>query len=261
MNILTTSNLAVGYGAHHRKNSKIILSDLNLSLPEGTMSLLIGANGSGKSTLLRTLSGAQPPLSGSIAINGHSLDKISIRDRARLLALVYTDRTGGGGLTVSELVALGRQPHTGFIGRLNHDDRQSVTQAMAAVGIDGKANRPIATLSDGERQKAMIARALAQQTPLIVLDEPTAFLDIASRLEIIRLLSNLAKNENKTILLSTHDIASSLPLADRLWIVDAANRSVIQGDTDSLISAGTMDRVFPHRPIAFNPALNDFTLK
>ena len=261
MEILTTENLSVGYAGGKNGRTAVVLSGLDLSLPEATLTLLVGANGSGKSTLLRTLSGAQAPLGGSITVGNRPLHDISLRQRARLLALVYTDRTGGGGLTVSELIALGRQPYTGFIGRLSSADRDIVAGSLAAVGISHKADSYIAALSDGERQKAMIARALAQQTPLIILDEPTAFLDIASRLEIMQLLGALVKNEQKTILLSTHDLASALGVADRLWIVDALNRTVVQGSAGSLIADGTMDKVFPGRNVTFNPYINDFTIK
>lgn len=260
MDILVTENLAVGYPGRKRQSAKTVLSDLNLTLPQGSLTLLIGANGSGKSTLLRTISGAQTPLSGQVFIKGEAIDEISLRERAKLLALVYTDRTGGGGLTVGELVGLGRQPYTGFIGRLSSEDRDAVNAAMMAVGIAHKADNFTATLSDGERQKAMIARALAQQTPLIILDEPTAFLDIASRLEIMQLLGRLANEEGKTILLSTHDIASAIGVADRLWVVDAAERTVVQGEVTTLLGDGTMEKVFPDRPVTFNPTLNDFTI-
>ena len=260
MDILVTENLAVGYPGRKRQSAKTVLSDLNLTLPQGSLTLLIGANGSGKSTLLRTISGAQMPLSGQVFIKGEAIDEISLRERAKLLALVYTDRTGGGGLTVGELVGLGRQPYTGFIGRLSSEDRDAVNAAMMAVGIAHKADNFTATLSDGERQKAMIARALAQQTPLIILDEPTAFLDIASRLEIMQLLGRLANEEGKTILLSTHDIASAIGVADRLWVVDAAERTVVQGEVTTLLGDGTMEKVFPDRPVTFNPTLNDFTI-
>ena len=260
MDILVTENLAVGYPGRKHQSAKTVLSDLNLTLPQGSLTLLIGANGSGKSTLLRTISGAQMPLSGQVFIKGEAIDEISLRERAKLLALVYTDRTGGGGLTVGELVGLGRQPYTGFIGRLSTEDRDAVNAAMVAVGIAHKADNFTATLSDGERQKAMIARALAQQTPLIILDEPTAFLDIASRLEIMQLLGRLANEEGKTILLSTHEIASAIGVADRLWVVDAAERTVVQGEVTTLLGDGTMEKVFPDRPVTFNPTLNDFTI-
>ena len=260
MDILKTDNLTVGYQARKHAEPTCVLSHLDLTLPKASLTLLIGANGSGKSTLLRTLSGAQPAIAGAVSIDGRTIAELPLRERAKLLALVYTDRTGGGGLTVRELVALGRQPYTGFIGRLSADDKATVDRALQAVGIAHKADCYTATLSDGERQKAMIARALAQQTPLIILDEPTAFLDIASRLEVMQLLARLVKEDNKTILLSTHDLASAISVADRLWVVDAINRTIIEGPSENLIADGTMDRVFPERPVRYNPAINDFTI-
>lgn len=260
MDFLTTHNLTVGYPGSGSKSQSVILGGLDLSLPHGTMTLLVGANGSGKSTLLRTLSAAQPPLEGEVRLVGKDIALLTYHQRAEQVALVYTDRTGGGGLTVKELVGLGRQPYTGFTGRLSADDHHIVDNAIEAVGIAHRAERHIAALSDGERQKAMIARALAQQTPLIILDEPTAFLDIASRLEIIQLLADIVANQNKTILLSTHDLSSSLPAADRLWIVDASTQTVIEGSKDKLIADGAMDRVFPDRAVKYNPSINDYTI-
>lgn len=260
MNILSTSGLSVGY-EQKRGAANAVLSGLSLSLPEATVTALVGANGIGKSTLLRTLAGAQPPLAGSVTICGRDLKVMSSGRRARSIALVYTDRVGGGGLTVKELVGLGRHPYTGFLGRLNSDDRRVVEQSMDAVGISHKAGSYVATLSDGERQKAMIARALAQQTPLIVLDEPTAFLDVASRLEIMQLLGDLARVESKTVLLSTHDIAPAMGVCDRLWVVDAERRTIIEGVASELVDAGAMDLVFPSRPVAYDPAIGDFRIK
>ncbi len=259
--VLSTHNLAAGYPGAGKRPEIVVLGGLDLALPAGTMTLLVGANGSGKSTLLRTLSAAQAPLAGEVRLMGKDIRSMSYRDRAERVALVYTDRTGGGGLTVSELVALGRQPYTGFTGRLSREDRQIVEDAIEAVGIAHRADRYAATLSDGERQKAMVARALAQQTPLIILDEPTAFLDIASRLEIMQLLARLVREQKKTILLSTHDLSSSLPVADRLWVVDAQARTVIEGETERLIAEGAMDRVFPDRQVMFDASVSDYTIR
>lgn len=251
-NLLQTYDLTVGYG------DKAVLSCLNLNIPEATMTLLVGANGAGKSTLLRTLSGAQRPLRGGVRIKGRDLNTFSTVEKARLVALVYTDRVGGEGLTVRELVSLGRQPYTGFFGRLSSADREIVDDAMASVGISHKAESFTDSLSDGERQKTMIARALAQQTPLLILDEPTAFLDVASRLEVIDLLGRLVVDEHKTILLSTHDLAPSIAAADRLWVIDAAAGTIVEGDKSELIKSGVMDRVFPDRPIVFSSERNDY---
>lgn len=261
MDALTTHNLTVGYPAAKGKTPACVLSDLNLRLPEETVTVLIGANGIGKSTLLRTLAGTQRQLSGSIEMTGTNIDDMSVLDRAKKLALVYTDRTGGGGLTVSELVSLGRQPYTGFLGRLSKNDREICRDAMEAVGILHKADSYMARLSDGERQKAMIARALAQQTPIIMLDEPTSFLDVASRLEIMQLLGRLAKDEKKTVLLSTHDIAPAMSVADRLWIAPGNGQTIIEGRRERLIADGVMDKVFPGRQITYDTCANDFRFK
>lgn len=257
---LSTISLSIGYPATRSGASLVLLSDLNLSLPEASLTVLVGSNGIGKSTLLRTLAGTQRQLTGSVFIGADRFETLSVRQRARRLALVYTDRTGGGGLTVSELVALGRQPYTGFLGRLSDDDRRIVGEAISSVGIGHKADAYVARLSDGERQKVMIARALAQQTPIIILDEPTSFLDVASRLEIMQLLGDLARSQAKTILLSTHDIAPALSVADRLWIADPVNRTILQGPRDALIADGAMQLLFPDRNIEFDSRALDFRL-
>lgn len=259
MDVLATYNLSVGYGQGSK--AREVLGNINLSLPEATMTVIVGANGIGKSTLLRTLSGSRRPLGGKIEIMGEDAEKISPRRRARQLSMVYTDRGGGGGLTVSETVGLGRQPYTGFLGRLSADDRRVVGEAMDAVGVSAMASRYMATLSDGERQKVMIARALAQQTPLIVLDEPTAFLDVASRLEIMRLLARLVSDEGKTVLLSTHDIAPALEVAGRLWVVDGERRRVVEGTVTELTESEVMESVFPGRGVTFDTSLLDFRIK
>ena len=182
MTVLETHNLNVGYGR------RTVLSDVNVRVPEGSFTALIGANGSGKSTLLRTLSGTQAALGGSIWLNGNELSHMRRSNLAKSLAMVLTDRSGGGGLSVGETVEIGRHPYTGLLGRLTEEDRRIVDRSLEAVGMYGMKKRLLGTLSDGERQKVMIARALAQNTPLIILDEPTAFLDVAGRIEITALL-------------------------------------------------------------------------
>ena len=206
--IFTTRDLAVGY--RNGKNTVTLLKELNLTLEKGKLVALLGQNGAGKSTLLRALTCDERPLAGRIEVNGKSLAEMSQKDRSRLIGLVSTERIQAGALTVTALVGLGRQPHTGFLGRLDEEDRGIVRQAMTDSGIIGKADEYVASLSDGERQKAMIARALAQQTPIIILDEPTAFLDVASRIETMRLLQTLAHERGKAVLLSSHDISRSI---------------------------------------------------
>lgn len=254
--IFKTHDLAVGY--RNGKNTVTLLTGLNLSLEKGKLVALLGQNGAGKSTLLRALTCDERPLGGSVEIDGRNILDMNQKDRSRLIGLVSTERIQAGALTVTELVGLGRQPHTGFLGRLNDEDREIVRQAMADAGIIGKANDYIASLSDGERQKAMIARALAQQTPIIILDEPTAFLDVASRIETMRLLQTLAHDRGKAVLLSSHDISQSLMLADELWLI-TTDRQVLTGTTKQLVADGAMNRLFTNRDIHFKPSILDYS--
>jgi iron complex transport system ATP-binding protein len=254
--IFSTHDLAVGY--RNGKNEVTLLRGLNLSLHKGKLVALLGQNGAGKSTLLRALTCDERPLSGTIEVNGKNLLEMSQKDRSRLIGLVSTERIQAGALTVTELVGLGRQPHTGFLGRLDDEDREIVRQAMDQSGIISKADDYVASLSDGERQKAMIARALAQQTPIIILDEPTAFLDVASRIETMRLLQTLAHERGKAVLLSSHDISQSLMLADELWLI-TTDRQVLTGTPKKLIADGAMDHLFTNRSIHFNPQILDYS--
>lgn len=247
-------NLTIGY------RRRTVLADINLELPPASVTLLVGANGTGKSTLLKTISGVIPPLAGQILVDGRNMASIGRREAARLMAIVYTDRSGSaGGLTVRELVALGRQPHTGFLGRLGADDRHIVDTAMADVGIHAKADSFLSDISDGERQKAMIARALAQQTPIVLLDEPTSYLDAASRLDILALVSRLSRTRRRTILLSTHDTAPALAIADNVITITPADTPAVD-----IHPVGTpaldnrMTRIFPDRPVRYNPRTHDY---
>lgn len=255
MAILTTHDLAVGYGQGSKRT--ILLSDLNLCLEQGTLVALLGKNGAGKSTLLRALTCDTIPIKGTVEIDGVPSGEISKRDLSRLIALVATERIMGGAFTIRELVSLGRQPHTGFLGRLSKHDEEVVQQSLDAVGIVHKAEQHVAQLSDGERQKAMIAKALAQETPIIVLDEPTAFLDVASRIETMKLLHTLTREQNKAVLLSSHDISQSLLLADELWVI-THDREVVTGTTEQVVMSGAMDKVFDNSSILFNNHLCDY---
>ncbi|MGM9804516.1 MAG: ABC transporter ATP-binding protein [Muribaculaceae bacterium] len=252
---LSTQDLTVGY--KHKGNSTAVLSHLNLQINRGELAALLGANGAGKSTLLRTITCTQPPLQGSVNLCGIDLFKLTQLERSRLISIVTTDRVMAGALTVNELVSLGRQPHTGILGRLSKRDKEVVAQAMADAGIAHKAQHYVAQLSDGERQKAMIAKSLAQDTPVIILDEPTAFLDVASRFETMRLLHSLAHNHNKAVLLSSHDIAQSLLLADRLWVIDS-HGNMTCGFTEDLIIDGQLQKLFNSQALRFNAITSDF---
>lgn len=249
--ILSCRALAAGY------RERTVLSDISFSLPAGTFTVLIGANGSGKSTLLRTLAGQQPAIGGVVEICGRPVGSYGRRALARVRAIVDTARHGGGGLTVEEAVAVGRYAFTGWTGMLSATDRAVVAESLAAVGMSDFARRSLAELSDGERQKAMIARALAQQTPLLILDEPTAFLDVAARLEIMRMLRRLA-DAGRAVILSTHDIAPAMAQADMVLAVDAAARTAVLGARDAMIAGGVLDRTFARSGLHFDPAVMDF---
>lgn len=258
MSILSATNLTVGYSKGN--NITPVISGMNISLEKGTLVALIGANGAGKSTLLRTIVGSQSAFGGDVILNGKPIADISRRELSLLLAIVNTERTYTGGLTVRELVSLGRQPHTGFLGILGRNDKRIVESAMKDAGILHKADCFTAELSDGERQKAMIAKALAQQTPIIILDEPTAFLDVASRMETMMLLHRLAHEQNKAILLSSHDLSQSIMLADELWVL-AHDKTMMSGNTEDLVLSGAMDKVFTSSLIDFDLLQGDYCIE
>lgn len=216
--MITLKNLVVGYpdGRHTRQLNHAA----NEEARDGMLTCLIGANGAGKSTLLRTIAGFQLPIEGTVLLGGDDVRALSPRQRAERMAVVLTDRPDVMCTTVWEMVATGRAPFTGFWGRLSGKDRDIVTRSLRLVGIEWMADRTVASLSDGERQKVMIAKALAQQTPVILLDEPTAFLDYPSRVEVMQLLLNIAHEEHKTVLLSTHDLDLAIHTADRIWLFE-----------------------------------------
>ena len=247
--VIQGKDLSIGYRTG--KKEKIVHQHLNFQLHAGELTCLLGANGAGKSTLLRTLSASQPSLEGELLILDKPVSEYTEKERSRTIGVVLTDKTFTGGLSVYELVALGRQPHTGFFGRLTKEDRRIVEEAMENVGIAHKARNYTAELSDGERQKVMIAKALVQECPLILLDEPTAFLDVVSRIEIMHLLHRLAVEQNKAILLSTHDIEQALVLSDKLWLL-TKGEGLQYGVTEDIILSHRMDSLFPHKDIRFD---------
>ncbi len=233
--LLETKNLSIGYG------DKVLHSKLNLSLEKGSVTAILGVNGSGKSTLIKTLSGFISPLHGEIFINDKNINSYSKTELASLLSVVLTDREINGGLRVEEVVAMGRYPYTNFFGQLTTNDNNIIAAALNNVGITHLRNTFIAELSDGERQKVMIAKSLAQEAEIIILDEPTSFLDIKSRIETISLLRQLAKKENKTFLLSLHDLELSLQYTDNLWIINS-KEGVLSGITEELVIGGHIDK-------------------
>ena len=253
--VLTTQNLAVGY---HRPR-RVVAGEIDLSLMRGEFVCLLGPNGAGKSTLIRTLAGMQPPLDGRISLMGNALAALSATDIARTLSVVLTDRIGVGIALARDLVALGRYPHTNWIGRLTDEDERAVSWAIKAAGAMHLAHRNVAELSDGERQKVMIARALAQQPDLLILDEPTAFLDLPRRVEIMALLRKLAHATGKAILLSTHDLDLALRCADRICLlpIDGAMQT---GAPEDLILNGAYERAFQSEGVRFDADTGAFVL-
>lgn len=247
--VIEGRQVTIGYREGKRETD--LFTDMDFTLYRGELTTLLGTNGTGKSTLLRTMSATQPYLRGNILLNGRELSSYNERELARHIGVVFTERYMAGGLRVHELVALGRYPYTGFFGRLDENDRLITEAVMVQVGIYHKRDSYLSQLSDGERQKAFIAKALAQESDVILLDEPTAFLDLPSRIETMSLLHRLAEENGKTILMSTHDVEQALVLADRLWLLSPGN-GLECGATEDMILAGRLDKLFPSDNIRFD---------
>lgn len=248
--------LTIGYSDN--KGKKIVQRNVNFTLHCGEVTCLLGLNGAGKSTLIRTLCGFQPPLDGNVLLRGKPLEKYSQNEFAREVGVVLTERTNAGGITVYDLVSLGRHPYTGFFGNLKPSDHKIIEESLMAAGISHKSSNYVSELSDGERQKVMIAKVLAQQCPIIILDEPTAFLDITARIETMVLLRRLAKEQNKAIVLSTHDIDSAIGMADTLWLL-SKGKEVCSGNPEDLIMDGTMEKFLSKENIIFDSSTGKLT--
>jgi len=254
--IIKTDNLTIGYPS--RKGNKVIASTLNIEISAGNLVCLLGENGVGKSTLLRTLTKVQPALSGTIDIHGKSLARLNNADLSQTLSLVLSERLPESNLTVFELVALGRQPYTNWVGRLTDKDLNHINTALEQTNTKHLIKLKYYELSDGQLQKVLIARALAQNTPVIILDEPTAHLDVHHTIETFVLLKKLAKKFNKTIIISTHEINLALETADILWLM--TSERFMSGTTEKLIANNELELLFDSNLIGFNKALKRFTL-
>jgi len=255
--ILTTHNLSIGYC--NKKGTDYIAKELNIRLNKGKLVCLLGKNGIGKSTLLRTLSKTQHKLAGDIFIAEQNLHQIDAATLAKKMSLVLTERIPESQLTVFELIALGRQPYTNWLGKLSNEDYEKITTAMKQVNITELAEKKNYELSDGQLQKVMIARALAQDTDIIILDEPTAHLDMHHKIEVFKLLENLVRTTKKTIILSTHEVNLALKIANELWLMTPNN--FVTGTTDALIKTKDLEKLFPSNQIVFNAELKQFTLQ
>lgn len=245
---ITLQQLSIGYPQKH--GPKTVACQLDASIEPGKLTCLLGPNGVGKSTLLRTLSAFQPALSGTILLNNSELSSHSSRSLSQLVSVVLTEKPEVRNMTVRELVGLGRSPYTGFWGKLGKKDYIIVDESISQVGIEMLAHRYVETLSDGERQKVMIAKALAQQTPIIFLDEPTAFLDFPSKVEMMQLLRRLAREMQKTVFMSTHDVELALQVADIVWLMQRHRLSI--GTPRQLADDGTLKHFVERSGIEFD---------
>lgn len=243
------NDLSIGY--HSKNDTKLVASHITTTIYSGELTCLLGANGVGKSTLLRTLSAFQPRISGEIALLSRDIQDYSDKELSTIVGVVLTDKCEIRNMTVRELIGMGRSPYTGFWGRLGKEDKQIVEESISLVRIENLASRMVHTLSDGERQKVMIAKALAQETPVIFLDEPTAFLDFPSKVEIMQLLHSLTRSTNKTIFLSTHDLELALQIADKIWLMDR-EKGISTGTPEDLALSGYLSGFFARKGIVFD---------
>ena len=255
--ILRTCNLTIGYSS---KNSSIVIAkDLNINLKKGKLTALIGANGIGKSTLLRTITGIQKPLSGTVSLNQKNIHEIDSLTLAQNLSLVLTEKLPPSNLTVFELVALGRQPYTNWIGKLTTEDYAKVNEALILTQITHLAAKKHFEISDGQLQKVLVARALAQDTPLIILDEPTTHLDLLHKVALFKLLKKLTQETQKCILFSTHDIDMAIQLSDEMIIMTP--EKVEQDEPCNFISKGSFNTLFQDEHISFDSEKGKFIIK
>jgi iron complex transport system ATP-binding protein len=255
-NILSTLNLNIGYNS--KKGTTTIATNLNLNLVSGKLIALIGANGIGKSTLLRTITGIQKPLSGNVFLNDKNISDFKPLDLAQNLSLVLTEKLPPSNLSVFELVALGRQPYTNWVGTLTQNDTENVHQAMKLTQIEHLTSKRHFEISDGQLQKVLIARALAQDTPLIILDEPTTHLDLLHKVSLFKLLKKLTQETQKCILFSTHDIDLAIQLSDEMIIMTP--EMVEQDEPCNLISKGSFDTLFKDEHIFFDTEKGKFII-
>ena len=248
--------MTIGY-KNGGKTPKVIADQLNLQLNAGEFVCLVGPNGVGKSTLLRSVTGLQPKLGGEIRLSGQRLEAYHPRELANQVSVVLTSPISVGAMRVDELTAMGRFPFTGLFDRMSEHDWEVVHETLRVVGVDKLSHRYVHTLSDGERQKVMIARALAQEPRLLVLDEPTAYLDLPGRVVVMDLLHDLACGHDKAVLTSTHDLELALRHADRIWLMDDEGQ-IIQGAPEDLVLNGSFALTFNRSVVRFDPLSGTF---
>jgi len=256
--MLSSGNLTIGYSDKRRTN--LLQKNLNLELHQGTFVCLIGPNGCGKSTLIRVLGGLQLPLAGWVKLGENEVRKLSGQEKSRHISMVLTDRSSVDNITVEEVVALGRYGYTNWIGRLTGKDQQYIAAAIEKTGLSGFENRMLATLSDGERQRTFIGKAVASNAPLMLLDEPTAHLDIPNKVEIMSLLKSLTMRSEHTCLVSTHDLELALQMADMIWLM-IPGKGMVCLTPDELKQRNYLNEVFGNKTVFFNNETGTFNLK
>lgn len=255
--ILTAENLAVGYPG---KPEKIVVSSgMNFSIREGELVAIVGINGVGKSTLLKTLTKELSPLDGSVFINGVSLEEYSNKNLAEMISVVLTNQTISKNLRVCELVALGRQPYTNWLGNLSEVDEKAVARAIEQVQLSDLSQKKCSELSDGQLQKVLIARTLAQDTPLIFMDEPTTHLDLYHKAHVLQLLKKLSQETKKAIVFASHEINLALRLCDKIILLHRGR--AIFGSPEELVQNGDFDKLFPAEIIEFNRESRSFQIR
>lgn len=255
--ILTTKNLSIGY--QHKKETKIVASELNIDIKQGKLITVIGKNGIGKSTFLRTISKVQKPLLGNVYVNGKDLEKYDHKTLATKLSLVLTERLPESQLNVFEIIALGRQPYTNWIDNLSENDINKIDWAIEATEISHLQHKPFYELSDGQLQRVLIARALAQDTEIIILDEPTAHLDLYNKVKIITLLKDLVTKTNKTIIMSSHEINLALQLSDEIILFKKGG--ILSDTPQNLINKDVFHDLFPKNILQFDKNIQQFIIK
>lgn len=256
MEVLRIENLSIGYKRHP------LIEDINLRLYSGEITAVIGRNGAGKSTLIKTLTHHLKPITGTVFIKNKPLGEYTKKELSKEISLVSTDRANYGGLKLEEMVSMGRIPYTGKLGLPHQEDKRLVNYFMNEVGIFHKKGNFIFELSDGERQKGMLARALVQQTPIVIMDEPFSFLDVASRIECLLLMRKIAREQHRAMLFSTHEVIEALKYSDKVWMfinIDGKEH-IVAGTPNELIEKGYVDKIFPDSYLKFDRKNIDFIL-
>jgi iron complex transport system ATP-binding protein len=255
--ILSFRSLQIGFQSGNRRRS--LLPPVSEDAGKGELIAVIGRNGIGKSTLLRTLAGIQKPLAGEVLYNGVSVDQMNRSELARIAGYTSTEILKVSNMKVFDLVSLGRFPYTNWFGSISSEDQEIIQDAMKKTSVAGFSDRFIAELSDGERQKTMIARMLAQNTAVMLMDEPTAFLDIKGKFEVLNLIRNLSHYSGKTIIFTTHDLSMALSHADKIWLV--LDKGMKDGAPEDLLMKGDFDHLFDSKFVEFNATSATYSLK